>query len=467
MLDRLDDTIVAVSSGAGVAPVGILRLSGPKAVPIAEQLCRVETGSLQGVGGGRRVTGQAMPTTQVRFPATIYVFCAPRSYTRQDLVEVHTVGSPVALDWLRRTAIAMGAVAAQPGEFTARAFLGGAMDLSAAEGVAGVIRAQTDTHLRASRRMVDGTLYQRVEEVRDKLAELLALVEADIDFAEEPIEFITPGESRERLRVLSDTLDGLLAGAPTQERLDVLPRILLLGAPNAGKSSLMNAVTGTPRAISAPIAGTTRDLLSAPMALGKAQVVLLDAAGVDESEDSLITQARTMTLAAAEHVDLVCLVIDLTASDENRIAQTIGSLNLPRVVVALNKADLMSSGAVEKTLRNWRKRAIGPVHAVSAIQRTGLDDLCRSFADLLGEAAVTTAGEGIALTQRQQSAIIEARDAITRAAGVSQAAVDTIDCADVLAFELREALDTLGAVTGAVTTDDLLARVFANFCIGK
>jgi len=467
MLDRLNDTIVAVSSAAGHAPVGIVRLSGPGALAIAERLCCLGGRDIRLLAGGSRFPADVAVGAETRLPATVYLFRAPRSYTRQDLVEIHTVGSPAALDWLKCAAVYYGAIAAQPGEFTARAFLSGRLALSEAEGVAALIRAQSDTQLRASRRLLDGALHRHVEDVRDTLAELLALVEADIDFAEEPIEFITPESLRQRLESLSARLGELLAGGCTQEQLDALPRILLLGPPNAGKSSLMNALTGIPRALCAPIAGTTRDVLSASMRLGRAEVIVLDAAGIDQSEDTLMAQARTRTLAAAERVDLVCLVIDLTAPEEDPIAQTIASLSLPRVVVALNKSDLVPGEVVESALDHWRSRAIGPVHAVSALERVGVDGLRRAFADGLGETPVTTAGEGIALTQRQQSAIHEARDAIARTAVISQSATETIDCAETIAFELREALDALGAVTGAVTTDDLLARVFANFCIGK
>lgn len=382
-------------------------------------------------------------------------------------MEIHTVGSPAALECVKRLAVSMGAVPAQPGEFTARAFLNGGMDLSEAEGVAALIRAQSDTQLRASRRMADGTLHGRVEELREALGELLALVEADIDFAEEPIEFITPESLRQRLAMLSARLGELLAGHRTQEQLDALPRILLLGPPNAGKSALMNALTGVPRALCAPIAGTTRDVLSAPLRLGSAEVVLLDAAGVDESADPLIVQARAVALAAAECVDLVCLVVDLTAAAADTLTANIRSLSLPRIIVAANKCDLVAGEDLRRALAWWGRQSIGPVYEVSALHRTGLDELRRALAEALGEAVVTAAGEGMALTERQQSAIREAADAMDRAAAISQFIVETIDCAETIAFELREALDALGAVTGAVTTDDLLARVFANFCIGK
>ncbi len=468
MLDRLDDTIVAVSSAPGNGAVGIVRLSGPKAIDIADALVEVAGDvPLAGRPGSTRISGEVRPAEGIGLPAVLYVFRGPHSYTRQDLVEIHSIGSPPVLEMIRRRAMALGAVAAQPGEFTARAFLNGAMDLAEAEAVAGVIRARTDTQLRASRWMRDGRLSHEISDARDELAELLALVEADIDFAEEPIEFITPVALRERLAAINARLSRIPAETKSAERLDALPRVLLLGRPNAGKSSLMNALSGTSRAICAAAAGTTRDILSAPIRLGRGEAILLDAAGVDQSDDEIIAQARALTLDAAQRVDLVCLVVDLGAHEDAAALGLAHSLALPRVVVAANKCDLLSDRDVAQRIRRMEAWNIGPVRRVSAKSGAGTDALRTAFVGALGETAGTTLGEAMLLSERQRSAIADAGSAIGRAITLSEKATETVDCADLVAFELREALDALGAVTGEVTTDDLLARVFANFCIGK
>ncbi len=492
----MDDTIVAISSAPGRGPLGIVRLSGPMAVAIAERMLEPADGEpLHLRPQWRRIAGEIRAEPGARLPTVLYLFRAPHSYTRQDLVEVHTVGSPPALEMVRRRAIALGAVAAVPGEFTARAFINGAMDLASAEAVAGVVRAQSDTQLRASRGMMDGVLAQQMTQARDELAEVLALVEADIDFAEEPVEFITPADLGARLTAVDASLRRMLAESQSIEQFDVLPRILLLGPPNAGKSTLMNRLCGTSRAICAAVAGTTRDVLSAPIRVGRGEAILLDAGGVDQSREAILALARDRTLAAAERVDLVCVVLDvaaiarmtvnrpspegsLTAPSRGTDGEDAGrgvdeflalirSIELPRSVVAANKCDLLPAQEAQRLTKWLESLRLGPLRLVSALNGTGIDDLRSALAGELGEAATTTLGEAMLLSERQRRAITEGAEALERAAELNKLATETIDRADVLAFELREALEALGAVTGAVTTEDLLARVFANFCIGK
>ena len=478
MLDRIDKTIVALSSAAGQGPLGIVRLSGPDALTIVGEMIPQARDRLTDVAGFRRVSCTIEPEEDLHLPAAIFVFRAPRSYTRQDMVEIHTVGSPVALEAVRCRCVALGALPAQAGEFTARAFVNGAMDLASAEAVAGVIRAQSDAQLRAARKMMDGGLARGIGDLRETLADLVALVEADIDFSEEPIDFIKPSELRAQIGDVVGRIDGLLAGAVSVERFDVLPRILLIGPPNAGKSSLLNRLSGTSRAICAAAAGTTRDVLTAPIRLGRGEALLLDTAGVDESEDEIIAMAREMALCEAERVDLLCVVLDATGlagggASIARFLAVIESLESVAAVVAANKCDLLSADeerrAIERieSLLSASQRDVHSVCAVSALTGEGIETLRNVLADSLVDLADTTGGESILLAERQRTAITEARDALGRAIDLAAGAVETIDCADLLAFEIREALDHLGSVTGEVTTDDLRARVFARFCIGK
>ncbi len=468
MLDRLDETIVAVSSAPGYGAMGTVRLTGPKAIALTQPFAAIPGGrplSLQ--PSSTRFPGEFALDGEASVPAVFYIFRTPHSYTRQDMVEIYTVGAPPLLESIRRKLIEQGALPALPGEFTARAFLHGAMDLASAEAVAAVIRAESDVQLRAARRMKDGALAKYIAEVRDELAELLALVEADIDFAEEPIEFITPPKLLNRLSMVQDRLETLVRGSSASERFDTLPRILLLGPPNAGKSTLMNRLSETQRAICAAVAGTTRDILSAPIRTGCGEAVLLDAAGVDRSEDEVLAAAREMSLSAAQRVDLVCLVVDAARPDTDTLLATVKELDVQRWVIAINKCDLVPEAEARSPAEQLSKGLGAPVCLVSAREGTNLEELKNVFARALGNAAGTTFSESMLISERQRVAIADADAALRRASMLSREAVETIDCADVLAFELREAMDVLGTVAGQVTTEDLLGQVFARFCIGK
>lgn len=467
MLDRLDEIIVAVSSGPGVGAAGTVRLAGPGALDLAGKVATGLRQPLSSMPGGRRTAGRLELQGEGDVPAEFFVFRAPKSFTHQDLVEIHTIGAPALLEAVRHELIRLGASAAQPGEFTARAFVGGAMDLPAAEAVAATIRARTDVQLRAARKMMDGTLAKRLREARDELAEVLALVEADIDFAEEPIEFISPAGLSARLATVTGSLNELLARATPAESIDVLPRILLLGPPNAGKSTLMNRLSGTSRAICAAVAGTTRDLLAAPMRVGRGEAILLDAAGVDESPDEIVRAARSQALTAAEQVDLVCMVIDASSPDLSRYLDIATGLDLPSIVVAANKSDLLSEEAHPEAVKAVASKHSGMVVPVSALTGDGIDQLRRGFASALAGHSATASSGAVLVSERQQAAIADAAASLARGMELAAGAAEMIDCAELLAFELREALDAIGAVTGDVTTEDLLGQVFANFCIGK
>ena len=462
-----DDTIVAVASSPGYAPRGIVRLSGPRAVEIVEGLFEATDRTPLSVRPGFCfVTGMVRLEGAGRLPAEVYLFRAPRSYTRQDCVEIHTIGSPAVLAMVIEAALSAGARPAQPGEFTARAFVAGAMDLSQAEAVAVAINARGDAQLRAARKMREGEVARRVIEWRDALAELTALVEAGIDFAEEPVEFITPDVLRLRLSELADRMETLRANAASAERFDVLPAVLLLGRPNVGKSSLLNALSGLDRAICSAVAGTTRDILSAPIRVGAIEAMLLDAAGLHDDADELMREAQRLALSAAEHVDLLCLVVDLTEPPDASAFDCLRSTPATPCVLAANKIDQVDDTTRDRRIALLAESAPPNVAAfclVSARTGAGLDGLRGAIAQHLDDRDDLGEDKAVVLSIRQRACLENAAAAVQRAIGEA----GTTDRADLLALELREALDALGELTGEVTTEDLLGTIFASFCIGK
>jgi tRNA modification GTPase len=438
------DTIAAISSAVGAAARIIVRVSGAGAWGMAVALCP-----------GASLAASAAISTRLRVrdfsvPVTLYCFQSPRSYTGEDLIEFHIPGNPLLARLLLNELIARGARAADPGEFTARAYFQGRLDLTEAEGVAATIAAQSEEELRAARQLLGGELARRLRPAMDLLAQTLGLIEVGIDFSEEEVTFLSGEEVRTRIGHLDGMLAEIVEQSARFERLSHAPRAVLVGRPNAGKSTLLNALAGSERAVVSAVAGTTRDALSAPIALRHGILVLIDAAGIEELSGNLVEartagariekQMRERALGEVEAADLVLHVHDASSSEP--------PMRLPRPadLVILSKSDLGVNSAAEGFLVSARTG-----HNLDAL-RDRLDGL--AFAR-------SSAGASLALNARHLQAIAGARMALAHAAGVHS------EGAELTALDLRDALDSLGSILGGVTPDDLLGLIFSTFCIGK
>jgi tRNA modification GTPase len=404
------------------------------------------------------------------------VFRAPASYTRQDIAELHVVGSPPFLALILDQLLAAGARAADPGEFTARAFLNGAMDLTRVEGVATAIAARSDAQLRASRHLLQGGLGRRMSALREALADLLARVEAEIDFVEESMGFVSGVQACGEIERARTTIHETLAASITLERIEVLPEVVLIGRPNAGKSTLFNRLTGTDRAIRSALAGTTRDVLRAPVHLPRGDIVLVDSAGVstvspgDCSEpEGLDAMAQAASLRAVETADLLLLIVDIS-QDRSLFAMS-GLTRRPAILVG-SKRDLVQSEQCEHLIREAFASASGrvPIHAVTAVSAVtgeGVHELTRLLDECLFTGVSRRADESVGLTVRQHQCLRDAESALLRAGDLVRSASGLSGCAELMSIELREAISALSLLTGDVTNEDLLGRIFSRFCIGK
>lgn len=437
------DTIVAISSAVAPAARIVLRISGPAAIGLAQQI-----GAPADLRAGYAQRA-SLKLKDLSFPAWLYTFCAPRSYTGEDLIELHIPGSPVLAQMLLKELLERGARVAEPGEFTARAYFSGRIDLTAAEGVAATISAGSEQELSAARQLLAGELARRVAPIMELVAQTLALTEVGIDFAEEDVPFLQAAQIEERLNRADKSLARLLDESPRFERLAHEPHIVLVGRPNAGKSTLLNALAGRQRAVVSAVAGTTRDALSFDVALPRGTVRLIDVAGVndrlphEQTSSEIDRQMQEHAVRALSAADIVILVRDVTDSRP--------SLVLPReaALVVATKMDLCSStspGSMEHV-------------PVSALTGWGMDRLRQRLDELCF--GPTSIGPALALNIRHVQALNEARAALGRAR-------ECIDAGpELLALELRDSLDALGAIIGRVSPDDLLGHIFSSFCIGK
>jgi tRNA modification GTPase len=448
------DTIAAIATPPGRGGIGIVRVSGPGVRAVAE-------GLLGRLPAPRRAVFTAFRDGDgaVIDEGIALYFPAPRSYTGEDVLELHAHGSPVVLDMLLERACALGARPARPGEFTERAFLNGKLDLAQAEAVADLIEAASRAAARAARRSLTGEFSRRVEELIERLTALRTYVEAAIDFPEEEIDFLSQAGVAERLAALRTALAGLETAARQGALLHEGLTVVIAGPPNAGKSSLLNALSGEETAIVSPIPGTTRDVLRAEIDLGEGlRLRVLDTAGLRESTDEIETEGMRRARAAMARADRVLLVLDAATPDPAARAAAEAQLppTLPRTII-YNKIDLTGEAPA------LRSATAGPTAAeirLSAKTGAGLELL---RAHLKESAGFRPAGENDFTARRRHL------DAIARAACHLEAAAAhaAAQQGELLAEELRLAQDALGEITGKLTSDDLLGRIFSSFCIGK
>ncbi len=460
-----DDTIVAISSGDGTAYHGIVRLSGPQAYSYCQKIFQADDGSndFQSLTWERRI-GQCFLDEDVVVTAQVYFFKSPRSYTTQDMVEFHLPGSPALLKMVLRQFLNLGARMAGPGEFTARAFYNNRIDLTQAEAVAQMINARSDDQLRAAGRLLEGKLLKNCKSLSKRIAHLLALVEADIDFSDEDIEIANHHQLTTELNSIVQEIKSLIDNSVSWQQLDHLPQVVLAGLANAGKSTLANSLLKMDRAITSSIAGTTRDLVTAPLALAQGECMLVDTAGLGEVEDPLGAQAQELSLQAVKFCDLLLFVIDASKDGWKQEINLLNELQgvAPTLIIA-NKMDLVTA-STQGQLESIAKEFSGELFAISAKHDDNLSQLKRHIEDKLQEVPGCSS-ESIALTSRQRQSL---EDGLARC----QAALDMISSnsgfqTEFFALELRESLDYLGGISGKVTSNDVLGIIFSEFCIGK
>jgi tRNA modification GTPase len=441
------DTIAAIATAPGAAGVGVVRVSGPAAPAIAEQLL------------GRAPRPRHAHFLALRDRAGELIdrglllhFPAPGSYTGEHVLELQGHGSAVLLDTLLRRVCELGARLARPGEFTERAFLNGKLDLAQAEAVADLIAARSQLAARAALQSMEGVFSRRVQHLLDALIALRVHIEAAIDFPEEEIDFLADPAIAQQMHALRDEHAQLLREAERGVRLSDGLRVAIIGRPNAGKSSLLNALAGRDRAIVTPIAGTTRDVLRESVQLDGVTLELADTAGLRDTDDEVEREGVRRAQQELAQADVALLVTEQAHRLEDQALLSSLPSEVTRLVV-INKIDRDGRPPVDPTKDDttlW----------LSARSGEGLDALRMRLREL----AAAGAGEGaFSARRRHVLALRRVGEHLDQAAAV----LATTRAGELAAEELRQAQHALGEITGAYTSDDLLGAIFGSFCIGK
>ena len=442
------DTVAAIATPPGQGAVALIRVSGPEALAVATRVF-VARGSQKVLRPRMQHFGAVMENGAVIDEVLLTVFPGPASFTGEDVVEIGCHGGSLVTRRILELLLRSGANAAAPGEFTRRAYLNGKLDLTQAEAVMDLIGAQSDIALRAAASQLEGRLGLRIRELQKQLLDLLAHLEAYIDFPEDDISPDTGAVFLERMRSVARELEALLATARQGRVLRAGVRTVLSGAPNVGKSSLLNRLLGFERAIVSSIPGTTRDTLEESVMVRGWPLRLVDTAGLRDQADALELEGIQRARKQLEKADLVLEVFDSTAAPEE-----VPVVKRDGVVVVLNKADLPEHPA-------WKN-----VEAVrlSCLSGEGLNEL--------EDAIELKLSEGLGLHDSANDVAINARhqDCLRRSLAFLQAAEAALHAGtppEFVAEELRAALNSAGEVVGQKDTEDLLGQIFSTFCIGK
>ena len=451
------DTIAAVATPAGTGGIAVIRISGTRAIPVADLVFRSSGARHESLSlvASHTVHHGYIERDGVRIDEVLAtVLRAPRTFTREDTVEISCHGGRVVTRQVLERLLEAGARLAEPGEFTLRAFLNGRLDLTQAEAVADLINARTTLAAQAAVQQLGGRLSERLRGSRDDLLNLLAHVEAHIDFPEEDIAPDSRDRMLKRLDSARSSIRQLRLTAAEGRILREGVRVAIVGRPNAGKSSLLNLLLGSDRAIVSEIPGTTRDTVEECATVRGLPLVFIDTAGLRETQDPIEAEGIRRSVRAATEADLILHVLDGTQPPDP-LAEGLGEALLEKPIIRVrNKSDLPTV---------WDKASLSEAIPLSATSGEGLEDLRSAMDARLGTSDLSADHWSVTVNARQSSALERAEVSLTRTSD----AMSRGESLELVALDLRTALGSLGEITGHVTTDSLLDSIFGQFCLGK
>ena len=462
------DTIAAISTPSGRSFSAIIKISGTEAIQcIKNSFVPNSHIDLENMPTYTSVQGYInVLEEQINIPVLLYIMRQPYSYTKEDVVEIHTIGSPWILEMLLNSIFSKkpdtkrNIRISQPGEFTKRAFLHGRIDLTQAESTMRIIRAQTDSELKSAIMQLTGSISKQIKYVQDEAVSLCAHIEAAIDFSDQDIELISIVEITNRLETIKRTISDLLAQSETSKVYTDGINTILYGKPNVGKSSLINALLEKKRAVVSEIPGTTRDIIADTLDVSGIRFKLTDTAGIDETEDIVSSLAMERTKDTLKSAHVILIVFD----DNTSINEQLREIKLENItgsiIVVINKCDLQKNDLPVELPVELRKY---PVVRTSTTTGEGLEKLKKILLETVLGGQVNIYGSPSTFNTRQKEALLRSLQSILQT--IESAKND--ESYEFIALNLRTAVDALGEVVGEITTENILDKIFSGFCIGK
>ena len=461
---KFHDTIAAIATARGEAGIGIVRISGALALTIAAEVFRSPRGvsptqlSTHTLTYGHVVDANA--SNEIIDEVLLGVMHAPRTYTGEDIVEFNCHGGTIPLTAVLDVVVKNGARIAEPGEFTKRAFLNGRLDLAQAEAVAELIASKTDLSRKIAVEALAGKLSDTVNELNDRLAALLAEIEASIDFPEEDLDFMKVEAQLQTARAVQNDLTILLETATEGRLITQGVNVAILGKPNVGKSSLLNALVGTTRAIVTDIPGTTRDTIEEMINIGGIPLKLIDTAGMRHTDDIIELQGVERSKVVLDRAELLLLMFDASQPLNDADLELLKTAQSSRAILILNKMDLPVVTSPTALLAHCPKKRV----VETAIpDGKGLDKLKASVSEELLGGELVIGESPIVTNARHQEALRRANEGLNYAIESLENGMPP----ELIAVDLRISLDGLGDIVGKTTTEDILDRIFSQFCVGK
>lgn len=461
---RENDTIVALSTPIGESGIGIVRMSGSDSIPILSKIFFPKNKKrFQGTKSFTIHYGYVKDKENIIDEVLVYIMKAPHTYTREDVAEISCHGGVIPLQKTLQLCLDKGAKMSQPGEFTKRAFLNGRLDLAQAEAVCDVIRAQTSSALNCALSQLEGTLTSQIKEIQQILIELLAHIEVSLDYAEEDIPSVDSIQILENIERAESAINDLLSHS--EEGLIIRDglKVIITGKPNAGKSSLLNALLKQEKAIVTPIPGTTRDIVEEVINIKGVPTHLMDTCGIRRSRNQIEVIGLEKARVSLKYADLVLMVIDLSRSLTRQDREIADEIKEKKIVICCNKLDLSHKTSISQIRKLFPNKKSLSIVRLSAKTGKGINELRETIYNLF----ITDKG---ALSEGRLVTNIRHKDALKRALESLEQAKSSLSAKsseEFIALDIRQTLDALGEIIGETTTEDILDNIFSNFCVGK